>query len=274
MQCNKPIFLRQYDFFVPCGKCMACRIARSREWSIRLLHEMDYFDESVFVTLTYNDENLPVDGNVSKDVLQRFFKRLRKRLDGRSIKYFACGEYGEKNGRPHYHAIILGLSVSEHVIDNSGGIMKSLDGPINDAWNMGFVTLGFVSYESCRYVSEYITKQLSGRMAVSGRVQPFSLKSNGIGRRYVEDNKTLLEKELSIRYKGIPLGLPKYYRNLLEVDSQVLYEKGKERLEELKEFYVNKYGEENDKIFDKVKLSRIQGEKNIFARTNIRKGKL
>ena len=47
MQCSKPIWLTQYEMFVPCGKCRACRIARSSEWAHRIMHDLDRDWETV-----------------------------------------------------------------------------------------------------------------------------------------------------------------------------------------------------------------------------------
>ena len=120
MQCVKPIRIKgkqgTYSFknfsdgmYVPCGRCIACRIRKREEWTIRLLHELKYHADAVFVTLTYNDESLPINQKgyptLRKKHLQDFFKRLRINLDRdyhhRKIKYFACGEYGDCTGRPH-----------------------------------------------------------------------------------------------------------------------------------------------------------------------------
>lgn len=124
---------------------MACRIAKTREWSTRIIHEMDYFPKNSFVTLTYCDETLPKDGSIHKEELVKFFKRLRKDLGSRKIKYFACGEYGEKTGRPHYHSIIFGLGSEE----------KEL---LRSAWSKGFIYSGSVTYDSARYVAGYVMK--------------------------------------------------------------------------------------------------------------------
>ena len=37
-------------------------------------------------------------------------KRLRKKLHPLKIRFFHCGEYGDKTRRPHYHALIFGYS--------------------------------------------------------------------------------------------------------------------------------------------------------------------
>lgn len=99
MQCVHPFFLRKEQFYVPCGHCVACRIAKSREWSIRLLGELGYWISSCFLTLTYDELHVPL--SLKKRDLQLFWKRLRKAFYPRKIKYFSCGEYGDQYGRPH-----------------------------------------------------------------------------------------------------------------------------------------------------------------------------
>ena len=85
MQCTAPITLfkvgKQYypqGLQVPCGKCLACRIKNRKEWQIRMLHELNYHDDAVFLTLTYSDEYLPDNNTLVKRDLQLFIKRLRK----------------------------------------------------------------------------------------------------------------------------------------------------------------------------------------------------
>ena len=117
MRCINPITITnkasisQEAMEVPCGKCIECRIHQRKEWSLRLLHEMAYHERSVFLTLTYSDENLPDDLSISKRHLQLFLKRLRKQSGRKGIKYFATGEYGESTQRPHYHAIVFGVGL-------------------------------------------------------------------------------------------------------------------------------------------------------------------
>ena len=50
---------------------------------------------------------------LKKSDFQKFIKRLRKDYD---IKYFACGEYGDKTLRPHFHAILFGVNFSDDKI--------------------------------------------------------------------------------------------------------------------------------------------------------------
>ena len=59
------------------------------------------------LNLTYDDAHLPEHGQLWKDELQRFFKRLRK--GGYKFRYVASGEYGEKTRRPHFHIALFGM---------------------------------------------------------------------------------------------------------------------------------------------------------------------
>ena len=102
-------------------------------------------DEACFVTLTYDDEHNP--RRLEKSDLQNFFKRLRKHLNFK-IRYYACGEYGEKTKRPHYHAVIFGLSE----VQASFFCRK--------AWTSGFVYVGSFTPDSASYVAGYVCKKL------------------------------------------------------------------------------------------------------------------
>lgn len=143
-------------FEVPCGKCLPCRIARTREWSLRIIHELPYWEHATFVTFTYKPEFLPPGGTLEKKHLQDFFKRLRKSIAPRKIRYYASGEYGDKKGRPHYHAIIFGISLPE--------AQKTFP----DLWPMGRFfkkNFGLVTYDSARYVAQYLDTKLYGDLA-------------------------------------------------------------------------------------------------------------
>lgn len=101
---------------VPCGKCIGCRLERSRQWAIRCMHEASLYEDNCFITLTYNDDHLPSNGSLDKTHFQKFLKRLRKSIYPQKLRYYHCGEYGDEGGRPHYHAIIFGWSPSDKVL--------------------------------------------------------------------------------------------------------------------------------------------------------------
>ena len=90
-----------------CGQCVGCRLKRANEWALRITHEASLYKRNCFITLTYNDESIPRDGSLSKKDFPAFMKRLRARYSDIRIRFYQAGEYGDKNGRPHHHAILF-----------------------------------------------------------------------------------------------------------------------------------------------------------------------
>ena len=50
---------------LPCGRCVGCRMAKSKEWAIRCVHESSLHKSSAFVTLTYDDANIPINHSLA-----------------------------------------------------------------------------------------------------------------------------------------------------------------------------------------------------------------
>ncbi|MCL2440323.1 MAG: hypothetical protein FWD14_01150 [Treponema sp.] len=245
---------------VPCGKCMNCRISRAREWATRLLHELDAWQgKGLFVTLTYDEEFLPPGGSLDKKELQRFFKRLRRDLNGERIKYFASGEYGDTSNRAHYHAIVY-YSCCSNDIKHS----------IKRCWPLGHIKFGTVTYDSCRYVAGYITKKLNGPAGeahYNGRTPPFQLQSQGIGLEWAEKNKKYLQNKLGITVKGVEVGLPRYYVKKLDLNVKKIKEESIKRQKCLDEKIIDKYGE--TKYSNAMIKSNEQRERNVVSRMNL-----
>lgn len=190
-----------YYNVVPCGKCPGCRMDYSRVWANRMLVELnDMENTAVFLTLTYNSDNLPYtepDDNgrryptLSKRDLQLFWKRLRKAFPGKRIRYYIAGEYGPKTHRPHYHAIVYGLSLSdfpdlEFLRLNGLGQSYYNSPSLAKIWSNGFIVLSEVSWHTCAYVSRYVLKKRGklDKYVVATNVEPeFNLSSRkpGIG---------------------------------------------------------------------------------------------
>jgi len=253
--CTKPIEING-DLAFPCGKCMSCRVQRTQEWSIRLIHEKTDWDHSIFVTLTYSDEKLPTSGKLQKTDLQKFLKRLRKFYES-PIKYYASGEYGEKYGRPHYHLIIFGMSPEDKPL-------------IEKAWNQGLVHVGTVTLESCRYVASYIQKKQN--RTGNKEEDLFSLQSCGLGLAWSKRNESYLKSNERITHKGIPMGIPRYYVKKLGLD---LSKSQNERVEKVNEELRQVKNQNNDvELFDLNLQSKVQADKNITARTSLKEKKL
>ena len=150
-------------FKVPCGKCIGCLIDRSKQWALRCVLEAKSHEDNSFITLTYDNEHLPADGSLDFDDLQRFFKRLRKKIGNERIRYYAVGEYGAKLSRPHFHAIIFGYGFGDRRLWScSRGQNLYRSELLESVWNYGYSTVGSVSFESCAYVARYVQKKLYG----------------------------------------------------------------------------------------------------------------
>ena len=166
---NRLITFNRNDAFtdlpttLPCGSCIGCRLDRSSQWAIRCCHEASLHDDNCFLTLTYNEENLPYNNSLNVADFQRFMKRLRKHFSTRTIRFFHCGEYGDLNGRPHYHALCFNLDFEDKEPwkkerDHTIYISKVLD----KIWGLGFATIGQCSYETAAYCARYVMKKMTG----------------------------------------------------------------------------------------------------------------
>ena len=131
---------------VPCGQCIGCRLERSRQWAIRCVHEASLHDANSFITLTYRPDELPPDGSLQKSHFQKFMKRLRKRILPKLIRFFHCGEYGDKGARPHYHACVFGYDFPDKKLYTvRDGVRLYVSEELQEVWPLGFSTVGDVS---------------------------------------------------------------------------------------------------------------------------------
>lgn len=150
---------------LPCGQCIGCRLERSRQWAVRCVHESQLHNENCFITLTYDDENLPSSRSLNHRDWVLFFKRLRKKF-GRGIRYYMCGEYGENTARPHYHACVFGLDFHDKSPwKESNGHTVYTSATLDKLWGMGHTTVGDVTFDSAAYVARYIMKKVTGDLA-------------------------------------------------------------------------------------------------------------
>lgn len=223
MKCLKPYKDKNGRVFA-CGQCYACRVNYTSMWSLRLLYELKEWNSASFVTLTYDKEHLQSNSLVKKD-FKDFMKRVRRDLPkDRKIKYYMCGEYGDK-GRPHFHSIIFGLdnynqNDRDIIKENWGKCEDFLFLPINRFRKHSAIEP--VCRESIQYVCGYVQKKLKGQNAVEeydkrGLVRPYNTCSNGIGLNFCLQNKERLIKNGFTFYNGHKIGLPRYFRDKLGV---------------------------------------------------------
>lgn len=148
--------------FLPCSRCIGCRLERSRQWALRCMLEASEHIRNCFITLTFNDENLPKDNSLDVRYFQNFMKKLRKKY-GNGIRFFHCGEYGDKYGRPHYHAILFNHDFDDKVLwKNSGQFPLYRSSALEKLWPYGYSSIGNVTFESAAYVARYVMKKVTG----------------------------------------------------------------------------------------------------------------
>lgn len=117
------------------------------------------------MTLTFSPEHLPADGSVSVLDVQLFMKRLRKRIG--KVRFFACGEYGSKGGRPHYHLLLFGWSPSDRRLwrRSGSGHLVYRSALLEEIWPFGHCEVGDVTQQSAGYVARYALKKVNGAAA-------------------------------------------------------------------------------------------------------------
>lgn len=220
-----PGFIGDKFVFVPCGHCEACICNVAQEWRVRLTEEYFSSETSVFVTLTYDDDKVPIGSfpdsfgvhhivpYVSKRDVQLFFKRLRKALGGAKIRYFLASEYGPTTLRPHYHCVIFGLPrFSSDALRQSSEVTKVIE----KAWSNGFVRVDDVTPGRISYVTKYLSCVTD---LPEFYPKPFRLMSRnpGLGSSYL-DNKVRISWHRDSMLDFYPDGkekfrFPRYYRD-------------------------------------------------------------
>lgn len=151
---------------LPCGRCIGCRLERSRQWAARIMFEAQMHERNSFLTLTYSPENLPFPPSLEYKHFQDFMKRLRSSLD-RKVRFYMCGEYGEQFARPHYHVALFGEDFSDdRVFWSKSGDFPLYRSPLLERlWSHGFCSIGDLTFESAAYVARYVMKKVTGDLA-------------------------------------------------------------------------------------------------------------
>ncbi|AXH74040.1 MAG: replication initiator protein [Microviridae sp.] len=261
---------------VPCGQCIGCRIDRSRQWALRCVHESKLHIHNSFVTLTYDDDNLPLGHSLQKRDLQLFFKKLRKNYA--PFRYFACGEYGDQTRRPHYHIIFFGIDFHEdrkkHSTGKRGNPLYTSQ-TLQNAWPYGHSSVGEFNYATAAYTARYIMKKQLGKDSanrdaytrfdsVTGelfQVTPeFSLMSRkpGIGTGWYEKYSSDAFPSDFLVHEGKKHPVPRFYFNKLEKEAPDVHQLLKtKRAHARKSDYANNTP---DRLYtrEEVKLSKIK----------------
>lgn len=220
---------------LPCGQCVGCRLERSRQWAVRCMHEASLYEDNSFVTLTYDDEHLPkkkemcvrcvrphiIAGSVCVAEFQNFMRRLRKEYAFKKIRFLHCGEYGELNARPHYHALLFNVGFKDkRVWTQREGTRLYVSDRLSKLWPLGFSTIGDVSFESASYVARYSLKKVTGERAEAhyGLRKPDYITMSrrpGIGALWYAKFKADVYPRDRTVVRGFPSRPPRFYDNLL-----------------------------------------------------------
>lgn len=229
---------------VPCGQCVGCRLERSRQWAVRCVHESSLYSDNCFITLTYSNEFLPPDLSLNVSDFQKFMKRLRKRF-GDGIRFFHCGEYGSKFGRPHYHALIFNFNFPDLILwkeDNGQKLYRSK--VLEELWPFGHSSVGTATFESAAYVARYIMKKVTGDAAQShyesvdldsgeifNRKPEYTTMSRrpGIGKGWFDKFSSDVYPSDEVVLRGKLMRPPKYYDSLYELVDPLDHERIKIR---------------------------------------------
>lgn len=198
---------------IPCGRCIGCRLERSRQWASRIMCESQIHEKNSFLTLTYAENPISL---VKRDC-QLFLKRLRKKLDN-EIRFYLCGEYGEQTHRPHYHCCLFGEDFSFDRIEfrrTPSGILYYSQF-LTDTWALGHTLIGNLDFESASYVARYCTKKITGPSAEShyaGREPEFALMSRrpGIGAPWLEKFSADVYPSDELIIRGRPTRPPRFF---------------------------------------------------------------
>lgn len=303
-QNNENLKNKEYKM-IPCGKCLSCRIKQTKEWAIRIELEAKKYKHNYFITLTYNDENLYIPdeittkkgntyyknenwkGSLNKKHLQQFIKSVRnwfeREYKHNGVKFYACGEYGSLNGRPHYHIILMNCPDIELEPIGMNKVTKHgyyTNRRMEQIWHKGFITIGKVNWDTASYTAGYCQKKLFGEVneeyhAKKGQIPIFSTMSRrpGIGRAYYEEHKEqIYELDEIINGKGKSIKPPKYFDRLMENENQEIIENIKDYRQTItKNEQTKKSTQTNKTIAEQLKVEEKEAihKQKLFNRERI-----
>lgn len=266
---------------LPCGQCIGCRLDKSRDWALRCMFEAGQYMDNSFITLTYDDENLPKGNSLVVSHFQKFMKRLRKRYAYKKIRFFQCGEYGEELKRPHYHAILFNHRFEDQELWSERlGNKLYVSEELMELWPFGFSTVGEVTFESAAYVARYVTKKVTGKLADKinedtglkhyERIDAFSgeivnvlpeyctmSRRPGIAKAWFDKYRSETYRDDYVILQGKKVSVPRYFDRLLkESDERLLRVIKNERKIRLLEHKENNT-EERLRVREEVKKSQF-----------------
>ncbi len=229
-------------------------------------------EDNCFITLTYNEENLPSDGSLVKEHFQKFMKKLRKQNNQKKIRYFQCGEYGEMLSRPHYHAILFGHDFNDKILNgpcNNNNLYISEQ--LEKTWAKGYCTVGAMTFESAAYCARYAMKKITGDAAqahyqtvniTTGEITQLQTeyitmsRRPGLGKTWYDKFKDDLFPEDECVIDGRMMKPPRYYAKIYQQEEPEQYEQMKK--ERTKFFQAHKADATWQRLNDREKVKHAQ----------------
>lgn len=265
---------------VRCGQCIGCRTDDKKTWAFRCMAEAEYHEESSFVTFTYNDESLPHDRSLDHRHFQLFMKSLRNKFSDAKIKYFMCGEYGDRFDRPHYHALLFGVDFPDKSHWEGSGPNATYTSEILDKlWDRGFCLIGSVAFESAAYVAGYVVKKRTGNErewyycrtdeygVVTHEVRPEygcmsrgRKRGDGIGGQWFKEFGDDVYPADEIIINGHPCKPPRYFDKLLKRRSERDYDEVKRKREVRLSDPTVRYDNSDERLAQREKVLRARTE--------------
>lgn len=220
-----------HNRIVPCGKCPECLHRRSEAWAFRLYQEMKISSSAKFITLTYDENNVPyivdketgeLTRTLNKSDFQKFMKKFRK-LNFNKLKYYTCGEYGDQTDRPHYHSVLFNMDTRA-------------EKKLQETWKKGQIKVDPVNMARIRYVTKYITKRSYFKPSLNKEPE-FALMSKGMGKSYLTERMInyYIKNQIGVitNKGGVLQPLPRYYKEQIfsKAERYKIAEEGKELAE-------------------------------------------
>lgn len=235
MLCSKP-YRPNGGSELPCGKCAACLTNKRNIWKTRLILEETQHEKTSFVTLTYNDDNLPNNEELTKKHPLAWIKRIRKAYPTREIRYYLCGEYGDNTSRPHYHIVLFGIGfpykgLAEYYQRNQLNKYPDSVVEVLNYWKKGNIHFEEANPQLLEYSCSHIVKSIAGGRPIktlNKKVKEYHSMSPGLGRNAMDAIVSWLSTEKGVEHyrklgdvpptvrinkKIVPIG--KYLRNII-----------------------------------------------------------
>lgn len=233
MLLKEPNSRREAPQTLPCGKCQGCLTSRALTWTLRCVQEASLHPSNECLTLTYDDDHLPEDNSLSQGDVQKFFKRLRKNFPSSEPRYYYCGEYGDRGGRPHYHVLLFNFKFEDKVLfSGQGDRALYTSETLTKIWGQGHSLIGSVTPESAAYVARYVLKkQAKKNDPTDDRVPEYTRMSRnpGIGAGWIDRFRSDVYPSNSVVHSGKIYAVPRYYDARVEKLDPALVENSKEQ---------------------------------------------